>query len=407
MVKSKEIKRCEVCSSNKLVPVLDLGKHSLCDDLIAIGNKRENIKFPINILYCKQCCTAHQKFQVPRIKLFPKNYHYRSRFTADVLKGMDELVNSVSFKTKSLEGKVVLDVGCNDGSLLDKFRKRGAITIGVEPTQAYTEAEGRGHKIINDFFLEKTANKIIKSNPRIDIITFTNVFAHIENLPNLLKTVSILMNKESILLIENHYLGAILNHNQFDTFYHEHPRTYSLTSFLYIAKTLNCKIISVEFPKRYGGNIRVLMSKTGTLKSYNTSFIKSTSKKELSFLEKFSNMHSFINFWKIKKKKEILNLVNLYGKLPAKAFPGRAAILIEMLELSKNQIDCIYEKPGSAKIGHFVPGTKIPIKSDEELINNLPNVKIILNLAWHLPQEIEKYLKNYGFKGRLIDIMKV
>jgi hypothetical protein len=149
------------------------------------------------------------------------------------------------------------------------------------------------------------------------------------------------------------------------------------------------------------------MSKTGTLKSYNTSFIKSTSKKELSFLEKFSNMHSFINFWKIKKKKEILNLVNLYGKLPAKAFPGRAAILIKMLELSKNQIDCIYEKPGSAKIGHFVPGTKIPIKSDEELINNLPNVKIILNLAWHLPQEIEKYLKNYGFKGRLIDIMKV
>jgi len=407
MVKSKEIKSCEVCSSNKLVPVLDLGKHPLCDDLIAIGNKRKNIRFPINILYCKQCCTAHQKFQVPRIKLFPKNYHYRSRFTADVLKGMDELVNSVSSKTKSLEKKVVLDVGCNDGSLLDKFRKRGAITIGVEPTQAYTEAEGRGHIIINDFFLEKTANKIIKNNPRIDIITFTNVFAHIENLPNLLRTVSILMNEESILLIENHYLGAILNQNQFDTFYHEHPRTYSLTSFLYIAKTLNCKIISVEFPKRYGGNIRVLMSKTGTLKSYNTSFIKSTSKKELSFLEKFSNMHSFINFWKIKKKKEILNLVNLYGKLPAKAFPGRAAILIKMLELSKNQIDCIYEKPGSAKIGHFVPGTKIPIKSDEELINNLPNVKIILNLAWHLPQEIEKYLKNYGFKGRLIDIMKV
>lgn len=407
MVKSKKIKSCEVCSSNKLVPVLDLGKHPLCDDLIAIGDKRKNIKFPINILYCKRCCTAHQKFQVPRIKLFPKNYHYRSRFTADVLKGMDELVNSVSLKTKSLKGKVVLDVGCNDGSLLDKFHKRGAITIGVEPTQAYTEAEGRGHIIINDFFLEKTANKIIKNNPRIDIITFTNVFAHIENLPNLLKTVSILMNEESILLIENHYLGAILNRNQFDTFYHEHPRTYSLTSFLHIAKKLNCKIISVEFPKRYGGNIRILMSKTGTLNSYKTSFIKSTCKKELSFLEKFSNMHSFINFWKIKKKKEILDLVNLYGKLPAKAFPGRSAILIEMLELSKNQIDCIYEKPGSAKIGHFVPGTKIPIKSDEELINNLPNVKIILNLAWHLPKEIEKYLKNYGFKGRLIDIMKV
>ena len=78
-----------------------------------------------------------------------------------------------------------------------------------------------------------------------------------------------------------------------------------------------------------------------------------------------------------------------------------------MLELTNDQIDSVYEKPGSPKIGHYVPGTKILIKSDEELINNLPDIKVILNLAWHIPQEIDKYLKNYGFNGHLINIIEI
>ena len=319
-MKYREIEKCEVCNSYDLIAVLDLGNHPLCDDLVAVGNKIENEKFPINILYCKLCCTAHQKFQVPKIKLFPKTYHYRSRFTADVLRGMEELVGSVESKIGSLKGSVVLDVGCNDGSLLDKFQQRGAITIGIEPTGAYTEAEGRGHLIINDFFSEITAKMIKKKNPRIDIITFTNVFAHIEDLPSLLRALSILMSENTVLIIENHYLGSILNHNQFDTFYHEHPRTYSLNSFLYIAKNLNRKIISVGFPKRYGGNIRVLIGKNEILNPNEELLIKSILEKELNFIEKFNNMYLFINSWKLKKKKGNIRVSKIKWKTSHKSF---------------------------------------------------------------------------------------
>jgi len=405
MIKLENIKICEVCDSNDLLSVLDLGKHPLCDDLIPVGNKIENEKFPINIIFCKRCCTAHQKFQVPKINLFPKNYHYRSRFTADVLKGMDGLIDDVETQKLSLKKSVVLDVGCNDGSLLDKFKQKGAITIGVEPTGAHADAEGRGHIIFNDFFSEMTAKKIVKNYPQIDIITFTNVFAHIEDLQGLLKALSILIGKETIVIIENHYLGSILDHNQFDTFYHEHPRTYSLNSFSYIAKSLSCKIISAKFPKRYGGNIRVMMAKSEKLNYSNPSYLKPIFQEELNLIEKFNKMSLFINTWKVKKKKEIIELVKLYGKLPAKAFPGRAAILIEMLELSNNEIDCVYEKPKSPKIDHYIPGTKIPIKSDEIIINQLSGTKVMLNLAWHISDEISEYLKKYAFKGKLINII--
>lgn len=400
-----EIKKCEVCGSADLTPVLDLGKHPMCDDLIPVGNAAECETFPIDILYCRQCDTAHQKYQVPKVQLFPQTYHYRSRFTADVLSGMSALADSVEAKLGSLSGLTALDVGCNDGSLLDRLSAKGATTIGVEPTGAYADAEGRGHLIINDFFSESTARKILETHPRVDIITFTNVFAHIEDLPALLRALSILMNEDTILVVENHYLGAVLDRNQFDTFYHEHPRTYSLNSFVHIARTLGREVTAVEFPQRYGGNVRVIIGKEGTAAPGAASLIQNTLEREAGYFEQFTQMRSFIDSWKKEKKSQIQTLVKEHGKLPAKAFPGRAAILVALLELSDDEIECVYEKPGSLKIGHYLPGTRIPIRSDDELFPRLPETKVLLNLAWHIPAEIEAYLRKQGFNGQLVHII--
>lgn len=400
-----EIKKCEVCGSDDLTPVLDLGKHPMCDDLVPVGNATECETFPIEILYCRRCDTAHQKYQVPKVQLFPQTYHYRSRFTADVLSGMAALADSVETKLGSLSGRTVLDVGCNDGSLLDKFSAKGAITIGVEPTGAYADAEGRGHLIINDFFSESTARKIRETHLHVDIITFTNVFAHIEDLPALLKALKVLMNEDTILVVENHYLGAVLEKNQFDTFYHEHPRTYSLNSFAHIARTLGREVTAVEFPQRYGGNVRVIIGKPGTAVPEAASLIKATLEREEGYFDRFAQMRSFICSWKQEKKAEIQALVKAHGKLPAKAFPGRAAILVALLDLSIEEIECVYEKPGSLKIGHYLPGTRIPIRSDDELFTRLPQIKVLLNFAWHIPSEIEAYLRKQGFDGQLVHIV--
>lgn len=116
---SHEISSCEVCGNTHLIPVLDLGLHPMCDDLIPVGDPRVCREYPIEILYCKGCFTAHQRYQVPKRELFPESYHYRSRFTADVLKGMEGLVESCVQRFGSLSEKKVVDIGCNDGSLLD------------------------------------------------------------------------------------------------------------------------------------------------------------------------------------------------------------------------------------------------------------------------------------------------
>ena len=396
----KKTNVCEICNKESLKTVLDLGRHPLCDDLIPIGNKKKNKLYKINICFCNNCFTAFQKFNVSKIKLFPKSYHYRAKLTKDVTNGMKNLVFEVKKKVKNLKKKKVLDIGCNDGSLLDLFKKEGCTTIGIEPTNAYKDANRNKHNIYNNYFAKEVIKKIKKKYQKIDIITFTNVFAHIENFRDLIDNLKELCSVETLIVIENHYLGAVIKKNQFDTFYHEHPRTYSLKSFLKMQELLNMKLTYVSFPKRYSGNIRVFFETKGESVNYNKH-----KKKEKKFMKQLTGMKVKIKKWKNKKLKLIKKITSEYGPLPAKAFPGRAAIILKLLNLSNKTIKCVYEKNNSPKINNYVPGTRIPIISEKNLFKENSKIPII-NLAWHIPEEIKNYLIKLGIKNPLINIIE-
>jgi len=398
-----QVNTCEVCGNTSLVTVLDLGYHPMCDDLIRNGSSEVCREYPIEILLCRGCLTAHQRFQIPKRELFPLTYHYRARFTADVLNGMADLANQCEDRYGDLGGKKVLDIGCNDGSLLDCFKRKGAITLGIEPTGAEEEAKQKGHQTYNTFFDLDIAGRILATYGKFDFITFTNVFAHIENLAEVIASLKLLIDTNTVIVIENHYLGAVLDGNQFDTFYHEHPRTYSYTSFVHIAKSLGVTILSVEFPKRYGGNIRVFMGNQGC--ELHVPGMQDLVKKEESIPERFSLLEHHVEQWKQNKSKIIDQLVRSYGKLPAKAFPGRAAILVKILGLTEDSISAVYEKPGSLKIGYYVPGTRIPILSDDILFQSQNSNKPVLNLAWHIAGEIRRYMLDKGYQGEVVDII--
>ena len=384
--------RCEVCRSEGLLPVLELGDHPLCDDLIPLDSNLKCSEHPIDIVYCNECYTAFQKYEVDKEILFPKSYHYRARMTASVLAGMKDFVESTEQRLGDLEGKLVLDVGCNDGSLLNFFEEKGCKTVGIEPTGAALDSK---HETMNVFFDSKSAAQFLNNYGIPDIITFTNVFVYFNNLPELLRNLKSLIGEETTVVIENHYLGAVLKTDQFDTFYHEHPRTYSQRSFEFIAETLGLNLTDVQYVSRYGGNIRAFLGKGVALES---------NKKESSFLSQFSKMSANIREWQNETKAFIKNYVAQNGKIRAKAFPGRAAILVKMLELDERHISAVYEISGSIKVQHFVPGTRIPILPEAKLYSLEDQDKPILNLAWHLPSEVRKNLAKNGYTGKVYDI---
>lgn len=396
MTQIKTISTCEVCGNTNLIPLLDLGAQPMCDDLVPIGHTDTPTAYPLTLIGCEMCCTVHQKYQVEKKLLFPKTYHYRAALTKDVLDGMRDLVQRVEAHVGGLSEKTVLDIGCNDGSLLSIFREFGAYTCGIEPTGAATDAKPKIHWLHNGFFDRAAVDAYLADHGKPDIITFTNVFAHIEDLNGLIENLTALMRSDTKLVIENHYLGSVVEMAQFDTFYHEHPRTYSFKSFEYIAKKLGCGIEHVEFPKRYNGNIRVVM---GTGKAARAPDIDET-----TFIAQIAKMPALIDAGRAAVQAKLRELVAQYGTLPAKAFPGRAAILIHSLAIDESLIHATYERSNSPKIGHYIPGTKIEIRDEAEFLNTHKSSPVIINLAWHIQTEIERYMRSQGYEGQVIPI---
>lgn len=384
---------CEVCENKVEGPVIDLGSHPLNDDMHRIGVDYEAKKYRQEIQLCTSCFTAHQLHPVQKETLFFPEYRYRGSVTKDVLSGMADLVDNALQFYGSGKPLRVLDIGANDGSLLGIMKsKSGCETIGVDPTNAVLESTGRIDHAYCEFFSSETANKILVNHGFPDIITFTNVFAHIENLPLLIEAVSVLLNKSNLLVIENHYLGSVLDKNQFDTFYAEHIRTYSATSFEFIAKKLDIDIKSIQFPRRYGGNIRVYMSR-------NPNFsLQREEVDELAFSEGFKRIQSTYNNWLGKSLNQIDQILTT-GPLVGKSCPARSVMLYSSLEMNSEKMSAVYEHPNSPKLGFCVPGTSIPIISD--LTIGAERSQNMILWSWHIAYEILPYLKEIGYRGNI------
>jgi hypothetical protein len=211
-----------------------------------------------------------------------------------------------------------------------------------------------------------------------------------------------LLAPNTVVVIENHYLGSVLARNQFDTFYHEHPRTYSAASFEHVSRSLQIPLLRTEFPARYGGNIRVFL---GNSDLGNKVVATSAQQREARFVDDFKDLQQNVQRWRETKARSLREHVQKSGRMRAKAFPGRAAILVRLLGLNEEMISAVFEKPGSLKVGHYVPGTRIPIVSDETLFSMPDQDKPILNLAWHIADEIRGYLSAHGYSGPVVDVL--
>ncbi len=385
-----KIDKCEVCVKTLEGPELDFGYQPLCDELHKTTEESLTVpRYHQNIVLCETCLTAHQKYQVPKNELFKPNYHYRAALTKDVINGMNELAESCIEYTNLNEESVVLDVGCNDGSLLSIFKKKYNVkTIGVDPTDAIDDAINLDLKI-KDYFSSGTVEKINEKFNKVDVITFTNVFAHIEDLKSLLENLKKIISDETLIIIENHYLGSIINQNQFDTFYHEHPRTYSIKSFSFISEQLDTGILDIVFPKRYGGNIRVVMSKK---------IVKIKEKKpEDSFaISDFQKIQTYYESWNLNSKNLIEDLMNSGSQFNGKSLPGRGVMLINSLDISKSFMPKVFEQNFSPKVGNYVPGTDIYVDKDE----NIDGDNLII-WSWHVIDEIISYLEKINYKGSI------
>ena len=396
--KTGPIKVCQICNSNKIQKVMDFGYQPLADDLIHFRDEsRKTIFYPLEVFLCPKCTLLQTGYIVGDTTLYSKNYHYLpgiSKAVVDNFKNLSLNLKNIYNLNKS---SVIVDVGCNDGSLLNEFKKLNITkVIGIEPTDTYKYAKKKNIKIINDFFNRKSSSATKKIYGKADLIVTTNVFAHSNKLGDFIRAAKSLIKKNGVFVIENHYLVDVLKHNQFDTFYHEHLRTYSLNSLILLMKKYNFHLYDAYTSERYGGNIQAHF----TLKKikYNTRIQK------ILFYEKkykLSSLKTYQNFFgkilKAEKQMDNFLMKNSNKKIVIKSFPARASVILHYFSSLKKNIRTIFEQPSSNKINHYAPGTNIKIKSSESMKKFKPDIIIIL--AWHMFDAIKNKWKKKGLKN--------
>ena len=172
---------------------------------------------------------------------------------------------------------LVIDIGSNDGNLLSNFKNDHRV-LGVTPEKIGKLAIKKGIPTIIDYFNDKISSKIVKKYGKAKVITATNVFAHIDNINSVVKSILKTLKTDGVFISESHYLLPLIRTVQYDTIYHEHLRYYSLESLNYLLKKNNLEIIDTKEIPTHGGSIRVYAARKGVYKI--SSNVKRQFKKE-------------------------------------------------------------------------------------------------------------------------------
>jgi hypothetical protein len=390
---------CQICNSNKIQKVIDLGFQPLADDLQKNEKKNSpSLSYPIKIYLCKSCRLLQNNFIVSDQTLYSKNYHYRPGVSKTVENNLFDLSKHLIKLYNLKKDDLIVDVGCSDGTLLNCFKKQGFINLlGIEPTNTFKFVLQKKIPVLNKFFNESTAAIGLKKFGKAKLITTTNVFAHTGNLKDFILGIKKLIKNDGYFVVENHYLKEIVEKVQFDSFYHEHLRTYSLKSLIKLMKYYNFKICDAYTTNRYNGNIQAHFTLQRLKIKKNVLKILSVEKKSgLDYIKTYNNFFAKIN----KAKDDLFKYLsrNSNKKILGKSFPARAAVILNYFSFLKDKIEYIAEQPSSLKLNHYISGTNIKIINSDLLKKMKPDIIIIF--AWHLFHEIKNKWKNKGLSKK-------
>ena len=397
---SKSITKCQISNSKNLESIIFLGFLPPVNTLRKIGSTlEEEISFPAELLYCKKSKLAQLGCIVDKNILFPYSYPYTSSTTKILRDNFSDLYKDTKKIINLKKNDLIIDIGSNDGNLLSNFKDHHKV-LGITPEKIGKLAIKKGIPTIIDYFNDNTVKKILKKNGKAKIITATNVFAHIDDINNIVKNILKTLDSSGIFISESHYLLPLIKTVQYDTIYHEHLRYYSVQSLNYLFKKHNLEIINTKEISTHGGSIRVYAARKGKYK------VSKNVKLQLQKEKKNLNKKSFNQFKRnvVSSKIKLFNIINKLKKNNNSIFgvgaPSRASTLINYLGLDQDIIDCVLEIEGSYKIGNYIPGTKIPILNENILKQKKPSY--LLLFSWHIKDELKKNLRNKGFKGKFI-----
>jgi methylation protein EvaC len=391
---------CLICH-NSIKPFMSFGKMPLANGFLSTAQFKDEYFFELKVAFCPNCTMFQLAEQPKPEKMFHENYPFFSSTSSRMAVHFKEFAEHVKEDFLTSSDPFVVEIGCNDGIMLQHFADSGIRHLGIEPSINVAKvANDRGVKTISKFFNENLANDIVKEFGQADAFLGANVMCHISQLNSVIAGIRTLLKPQGIVMFEDPYLGDVIEKTSYDQIYDEHVFLFSVSSIKYAFEQYGMELVDIEPQSTHGGSMRYVIAHKG---------VRHISQNVTAQLEKEKAIGlDTANAYEIFKKKceqsrdrlkTLLREIKSHGKrVVGYAATSKSTTVLNYCDIDSGLIEFISDTT-PIKQGKFSPGMHIPVRPYEEFIANYPDYAVLL--AWNHAEEImanEQKFKQTGGK---------
>lgn len=401
----KQLTECRCCKSKSLIEYLDYGQMPLANNLEDTQEQAINAKrYPMKLLFCEDCGLSQLSIVINPDILF-KNYTYRSAMSQTYKNHCLEMAKHLTMPYHGFH----IDIAGNDGTLLKEFRKvhPEMKRLNIDPAINLCKYSLEdGISCHNDYWNSEKAKKITEFYGKADLITATNVLAHVHEVSDFLKGIEIALADDGIFVLEFPYIVNFINNNEFDTVYFEHLSYLSISVLEELCGQNNLSIKDISFQAIHGGTVRVTIKKSDSLRGFDPLVL---ARLQIEIEDGYLDLPIYEKFAlraRVMQRDLLLRIIELKQegkKIVAFGASAKGNTLLNFSRLNHTYIDAIIDETPE-KIGKYSPGTGIPIVGMDYLKEN--EVDYIIILAWNFKKEIMEKLYNKTNAKFIIPIPK-
>jgi SAM-dependent methyltransferase len=390
---------CIVCRQVTVQQFLDLGQTALANKFLSAEElSHPEAVYPLRTGFCHTCGHVQLLEAVPPAAMF-EDYLYISS-ASDTLKAhLYDLSDLLTERYRLKVEDLVIDIGCNDGTLLQGFRRHGVRTLGVDPAANLAElTRANGIERYVEFFNSETAKHIVDKWGRAALITATNTFPHIPGLSDFIEGIKTALAPGGVFIIEAHYLVDLLEQGAFDTIYHEHVSYWALGPLVYLFAQHGMEAVQTERLPLHHGQLRVAVQRQGEGQAHPSVAQLLAMERGLG-IDQFATYQRFAQQTqqlKIELHRTLRELRNLGKRVAGYGAPAKGNTLLGFLEIGPELVPYIADR-SPLKQGRYTPGTHILVVPPERLLADQP--EYVLLLAWNFVDEVLAQQAEYRRRG--------
>jgi methylation protein EvaC len=387
--------KCRI-SNEKCSDFIDFGKMPMANAFLKKKNSGEFL-FPLKAIFAKKLSLFQLAHNPSPKKMFNKNYPFYTSSSKSMILHFKNFSQWIKKNYIFNKNYLILEIGSNDGTFLSNFNTNKA--YGFEPSKSvHLEAKREKINSYNKFFNLSNISVQKKNFGKIDVIVGSNVFCHIPDQENLIKSIDKLLKKDGTLIFEEPYLGSMYEKISYDQIYDEHIYMFSASSVKKLYKRYNFVLIDAIPQETHGGSMRYILKKNTTLKESNRlkKILYNEKKKYIDSVTGFRIFKKKVVFSKEKLIAKIKKILSNGNKICGYGATSKSTTILNFCKISNQMIDCIYDTTPD-KIGKYSPGTHIPIIDYKNFKKS--SYKYVFLFAWNHKKEImKKEKKNKNIK---------